>query len=633
MSSDFKKVLGKELCKGLFALFIIPAVSLGFIFYGQARIDSDIERLLIEQIEGEPNLAPEQVAARKKFVHEIPVSAACASADPGLASYRAAFCDRLSPAWQFYHAKRLSWLAVALAIAAIVATATLGAAAFYNRALQYTSFMFGWRFLTAVGAVEIIAQGVLAVWLSFWVTALLFNRYLPKLIFCIGAVVAMSAWIAIRGLFSKPKEHFEIEGEIISEEDAPGLWRRIRELAQQVGTSPPTQLVGGIDANFFVSEMPCIVQGKTLHGRLLYISLPLVRQLDAAESEAILGHELGHFEGGDTQHSAAIGPQLIRFDSYLQALRAGKLNAISLGLLSFYRLIFELALRKESREREFAADRAAVAVTSAEVFGRALAKTIAYSSYRNSTERSLFERDTRLEGDLTLAQVVANGFVAHADSPAFIEEIKEGRQAHPFDSHPPLSDRIAAAGLSTSFEADIPALIKTAPRAHWASEIRTAEGIETKLWGAYEEQFKQQHEQMLAYRYAPATSEEQAHVEKFFPACEFLTKKGTAFKLTFSGLTPPGSAEQISFEQIRKVEVVKSFGTEILRIVSSPQANKRGTTTKLPLNQFGKGAAELLETIGRYHHRHQVMTALREEHEAAARHRLDTEVGASVVQS
>ena len=118
------------------------------------------------------------------------------------------------------------------------------------------------------------------VWLSFWLTAYFWHSYYIKLIAIAGIAAAAAVFYAVYTLFKKLPSDNEIEGELIAEADAPRLWERIRQLAGRVQTAPPDQIIAGIDTNFFVTEAPCEVRGQTLHGRTLFVSIPLLRVLD-----------------------------------------------------------------------------------------------------------------------------------------------------------------------------------------------------------------------------------------------------------------------------------------------------------------------------------------------------------------
>ncbi len=66
----------------------------------------------------------------------------------------------------------------------------------------------------------------------------------------------------------------------------------------------------------------------------------------------------------------------------------------------------------------------------------------------------------------------------------------------------------------------IPFVVRV-PAATWAQQILTADAIEQRLWGAYEQAFAADHERSLAYRYEPANDEERALVLPYFPPVQY----------------------------------------------------------------------------------------------------------------
>ena len=100
-----------------------------------------------------------------------------------------------------------------------------------------------------------------------------------------------------------------------------------------------------------------------------------------------------------------------------------------------------------------------------------------------------------------------------------------GRHAVALVVNPPLAERMQNVGHTVG-EQDYSAIVTRAPEATWIPDIPTADSIEQRLWGVYEQQFAAAHEQQLAYRYRPATDEERALVLKYFPPVEFALRGG-----------------------------------------------------------------------------------------------------------
>jgi Zn-dependent protease with chaperone function len=534
--------------------FLIPLISVGMAKYGESKIDGLILDSVDASIAADTSLTADDRTRAKAFYHAHPPSSVCGDPDPQLEQYREAVCKFGSETWQFIWAHRLSVAATVVGIFAFLLIGALGFVAFQSRRAQYLSFMFGWRGLVAITALETIAQGLLAVWLSYWVTALFFEVYVVKLILIVAAVAGLAVWTIVRALFQKlpPKE--PLEAEQVSETDAPSLWRRVRELASRLGTEPPRAIVAGIDDNFFVTENGVnLVSGQKLEGRVLYLSLPLLRVLAPSEADAVFGHELAHFRGGDTEATAKLWPALARYHQYQASLAEGGLTIPAAYVMQLYRAIFELALKKEQRQRELTADAEATKLTSADDLGRSLLKVAAYSSFRNHTELELFKQRDAHDEKVGIQARIDAGLSAHVATQGFLEVLKTVHIPHPFDSHPPLEERFANVKSTVRLE-DAARVFEARPGKTWADEVICGPGIEQRLWSAYEARFKKNHEVSLAYRYLPATDQERAHVLHYFPDVTFPTKNEGTVRVTYVGVTL-ADGEQIPFREVHSAKV------------------------------------------------------------------------------
>jgi Zn-dependent protease with chaperone function len=600
---DFRRDFLKVVVLPALTFLLIPLFAAGFARYGERKLDGIILQSIESSIDGDAEIPAADRPEVKGFYRAHPPSAVCTDPDPRLDRYRAAVCERWGDVWQFVWAYRLALFAAALGLATFVAIGLLGLVAFWSRRAQYWSFMLGWRWLVAVTVAETIAQGVLAVWLSYWVTALLLEQYVPKLILMIALLAGLAVITIVRALLRRPPALEPLEAELLPEADAPGLWGRVKELAGRFGIEPPRAIVAGIDDNFFVTERSApLTDGKALDGRVLYVSLPLLRILSTGEADAIFGHELAHFRGGDTAATARLYPMLARYQSYAAMLAGGGLTLPASLVMRLYRAIFELALAREQRRREYAADAEAARITSPDDLARSLLKVAGYSSFRAWTERHLFEQRSLHEGALALGARIAEGLPTHAGSQAFQEEALTLRVPHPYDSHPPLPERIQAVASAVKLE-DAAPLLQARPERTWADEVLTGAAIEERLWGAYEARFKANHDVALAYRYLPANEEERGHVVRHFPDLTFEGKKG-ATVMTHAGVTLPGGASFL-FAEIQSAKVDEgTFSHKLLLDLRSPAGEKR--KADVDLKALGDQAKPFKEAFSRYWQRDQV---------------------------
>jgi len=611
VSSAFRKALARVFVFALLALFLVPVGTYFFTGYAQRDQDARFVAGISQRIDAEKAMPPAEKQARKDYYRSNPPSTVCHNTAPEAQEYREALCERYSDVWQFTMARKASFWTIVASALLLVAVLGLGALAFADRTLQYKSFVTGWRLTTFASAAALIVQGAMAVWLSFWVTAFFFHKYSPKLVLLVGFVVLAAVLVAVRGIFKRVQSDNRAVGELVLEDDAPLLWKRIRHMAERLKTAPPEHIVAGIDANFFVTEAPLTVGDKTLTGRTLFVSLPLLRILDQSEADAVFGHELAHLRGGDTQSSALLGPKLVQYDHYRHAMRTGGLTVMISPLLDLYRIIFEIALARDSREREFKADRIAAKLISPAAIAQSLVKIAAYAQYRYKIEDELFGRNERHDTTtLGIASFVAQGLAPYAASDDFLSAMKNANVPHPYDSHPAMPERLRNVGMALK-EQDYGGIAVRVPAATWVQQIQTADAIEQRLWSDYEQQFAQDHERSLAYRYEPANDAERAVVLKYFPPVVFALKGDDTVEVSIEGIRTSADETTVFWDAIKALEYKESsFGNAL--IVTHPEKNALGLgakTSKIKLPGLKKQKDDFNATVGHYWQRHQVMRA------------------------
>ena len=311
-------------------------------------------------------------------------------------------------------------------------------------------------------------------------------------------------------------------------------------------------MIAGIDDQFFVTESPITVEGKRIRGKTLYVSLSLLKHLHEAEATAVLAHEMAHFSGRDTLYSKRILPLLRRYENYLQGLQKGLLSLPLYHLMLCFRVLFEISIGKLSRQREFRADQIAAATTSPSDMAAALLRITSYSRFRRSVEEDLYNQEQALQ----IADVAARidrGFAEYSLAFAADPEIGNLTTVHPFDSHPPLGQRLSALGVGIAVQ-DAQSILANLGDGGWRRNILHADQLERQQWKSFETHFRNSHEETLAYRYLPETDEELAVVVKWFPEVVFTSREG---KLSIDSekvhYTPWPDA--ILFSEFRKCEI------------------------------------------------------------------------------
>lgn len=509
--------------------------------------------------------------------------------------------------YQFQLMESLSqWLLIGGGILILVILA-LGAIAFINRKAQYISFITGWRLLVLACVVEILAQGIIVVWLSYWLTAFFSRSYYPKLILVAIIMVGLGVFAALIGMFKRVSKPNIVEGELLNRIDAPALWAHIDQLAKKLNTQAPDQIIAGIDTNFFVTEAPMMLNDKKIKGRTLFISIPLLRQLDTSEADAVLAHELSHLKGGDTANSAALSPSLMKCNAYISDMYENPVTRIVYYPLNLYRLIFELALKRESRQREYMADTTAAGLASPRAIVNSLIKIEAYASYRAQTEKQLFSQNRQHGEKIGIAQLIAQGLRDYAYSERFLQDMKNAHIPHPFDSHPALHERMNNVKYTVA-EQDFPHIVIQVPSQTWADNIPAASQIEERLWSTYEQQFAQDHEISLAYRFEPANEQEAQTVLKYFPPVQFDLKKNQHVQITYSGLIQQ-DGELLSWDDFKTINYADGTFSDTLTIIHPDKKRLGRKNSKIKLPGIKKQRAIFKDVLSRYWDRHQIMRA------------------------
>ena len=356
-------------------------------------------------------------------------------------------------------------IAEALSVIALLAAALLGRAGRGSRDALVRGFSLVRRALPPLmGAQVVLAAIAVVMAMAFEASALLEADNLStggaKLLGIAALAIGASLWTAGRAVLQLRRtvdlfapDPLPILGRPVSREEAPGLWRLLDDLAARLGALLPDNVVVGLTGGFFVSSGPKVLEpgGGTLAGRTLYLPLPFLPLLREDEVAAIIGHELAHFSGGDTEYSLRFLPIYAGVGRSLDAVALAGMGAdgshspltrpaLQLGV--FVMDQFHHAVRHWSRLREFAADAAGARVTSADAAARALLRTSAAEPRIDETLGPAFRDPGTAPPDLVAATLHHAGERGLDDPVRHLEEA----QPHPTDTHPPTRQRLSALG-------------------------------------------------------------------------------------------------------------------------------------------------------------------------------------------
>jgi Zn-dependent protease with chaperone function len=586
-------------------IFLIPVVAFLFFRHAQGQYNDQFREAVLKEIRADKSVSEAKRSEAIAFFNAVPASELAKHDETAGMLTDSSRTDLAMFRW----AIRLSALSVVGGIAVLLFAGVCVLLSLRSHLVQYLTLSAGWHVLRIYGAVQVVIQGVLLVGLSYWVTALWFHRYIPKLIFVVACLAVLAAVAVIRSIFKRLDTKFEVEGTALSPEIAAPLWEQLRSLCTRIGTAPPDQVIAGIDDNFFVTEQPVTIEGNTLHGRTLYVSLALLKQLNGHEADAVLAHEMAHFSGQDTVYTKRISPLLVRYGHYLGALHQGGITLPVYHFMACFRALFELSLRRLGRQREFRADRIAAETTSPSAFAGAMLRIVTYSKYRRQIEQGLFEQERALES-ADIGKQVESGFPAYAASFASNTELGSEETPHPFDTHPPVSQRLDAVGAGLG-SASASAVLTRPGDGHWYRRIDGAEQLERRQWDQFETRFREYHQKTLPYRFLPATDEELAIVVAAFPEVSFAGTNGTLTmdhkQMHYSAWPGP-----LTFAEITGF-ALSDKGVLSVKL----QAGVKGKR-EIKMKEFGKSRDEVLAAINQYCGRYRAAVEYQKQKQAAA---------------
>jgi Zn-dependent protease with chaperone function len=377
---------------------------------------------------------------------------------------------------------------IGLGLLAVVRLA--GLLARENRKLLLTLFKPGLYAVLVALILLILAHGALVVSAIYWSESILIGLLHVKLIALIGIGALVGVYKLGKSSFSLIENaRVTVIGRSISKQDAPKLWKLIGQLCEKLGSLKPENVVVGLEPNFFVTEADVICLNRSLKGRTLYCSLSLARILSDEEFASVLGHELGHFRGMDTQYSKKFYPIYRGTLSALETLHKSNKGLASISILpamailSYFLECFAVAENRISRIRELAADNCGASVVTPLSLATALVKLHAYSGFwtlvQSSVVENLQKKSVLVNLSKTYSEILATGI----DKKIF-NDIGKTHIVHPTDTHPPLATRLKALHVTIEDVSDLALNVQPATSA--ISLFEAAETIEEDISVKYQ---------------------------------------------------------------------------------------------------------------------------------------------------
>jgi heat shock protein HtpX len=296
-----------------------------------------------------------------------------------------------------------------------------------------------------------IALAAACVYLPYLVIASMEQPNAQMVILFLGGIAVAGAmlWSLV-----PRREKLEAPGPLLERDSRPRLFAELDDIAANLNEPLPREvyLIGQVNA--FVAD-----RGGTLgfgSRRIMAIGLPLLSTLTVSEFRGVVAHEFGHYYSGDT----SIGPWVYKTQTAMirtfQSI--GTLQGIRIGLVQLmFRLVsfilkqyfvgFLRVVNFVSRRKEHRADELACLVAGSAACMRGMRKVhgsaMAWAPYWNSEFAPVLDQGCKPD--------IADGFARFLGAPEIETQVAEGVEkeiaegkTQPYDTHPPLRDRIAA---------------------------------------------------------------------------------------------------------------------------------------------------------------------------------------------
>jgi Zn-dependent protease with chaperone function len=275
-------------------------------------------------------------------------------------------------------------------------------------------------------------------WLAVWAVQNSDGAAAAKLVVvALGAAagVLLALWRVLR---AKPEPP---EGVLVTPEQQPLLWQRVRELAGAAGTRVPDDIRLIPEVNAAVTEDTRLL-GLRGGPRHLFLGVPLLQALTVSQVTAVLAHELGHYSRSHTRLGAiSYRGRMAVVHTIVQVGPRSLAGLIFRGYVWLYFLVESAVSRRQELEADQIAARVAGKASAAGALRELPVADTAWAFY--------LDRYVSMGWDLGLAPADFFGGFGQLLA-ARTEELATSRsEALPtrtsrWDSHPSIASRIAA---------------------------------------------------------------------------------------------------------------------------------------------------------------------------------------------
>jgi heat shock protein HtpX len=250
------------------------------------------------------------------------------------------------------------------------------------------------------------------------------------------------------------RDKFVAPGLLLDRATQPRLFAELENIAGSLNEPMPSEVYLIGDVNAWVADRGGFFGSR----RVMGLGLPLLSILTVSQFRAVLAHEFAHYYGGDTR----LGPWVYKAQSAIVRIfqnmgaigklaRTAVLGLMYMAVATVLKWYFQLFLRVislASRQREYRADELACLVAGRQplIDGlRAISgASMVWPMYWTSEVVPVLH--------MGAVPGIGEGFAKFMAAPGIFDRIQKGIAKHideakpnPYDTHPPLKNRIDAA--------------------------------------------------------------------------------------------------------------------------------------------------------------------------------------------
>ena len=317
-----------------------------------------------------------------------------------------------------------------------------------NRKLIALIFPLLIPFTIFITAIQVLIQGIIFTYGIY----VLESYYLGMVHFILIGGAGLAAGAAALNILSSMTDvntaaKVSVIGKEIEKDNS--LWNLVNSIAKKVNANQPNNIVVGLEPGFYITaaKLTILNEKKTITGETLYLSLPLIRLYSQEELSAIIGHELAHFKGEDTQYSLKFYPVYRGLQSALDNTSQSQsiVSAPGLIFLNSILSLFSSSVAKISRERELTADQLGIQAGGKDGLAYSLLKLVIFEQSWNTVLKDAIDECNQGKFIRNLSKAFMNNTkfdLLNASIEKTLEDIGNVSTPHPTDSHPPIIERL-----------------------------------------------------------------------------------------------------------------------------------------------------------------------------------------------